>query len=65
LLADGRVLYELPHPWPNSSGVTELGLEPLDFLRRLAALIPAPYLHLTRYHDGHEAAGLLRGRGSR
>ncbi|MBD3238011.1 MAG: hypothetical protein GF330_15030, partial [Candidatus Eisenbacteria bacterium] len=25
-------------------------LEPLDFLRRLAALIPAPYTHMIRYH---------------
>jgi len=25
-------------------------LEPLDFLRRLAALIPAPYAHMVRYH---------------
>jgi apolipoprotein D and lipocalin family protein len=26
-------------------------LEPLDFLRRLAALIPAPHAHTVRYHD--------------
>ncbi|MCK4414680.1 MAG: transposase [Candidatus Eisenbacteria sp.] len=37
-------------PWPHPRGVTCLVLEPLDFLRRLAALIPAPYTHLVRYH---------------
>ena len=57
---DGRVLYQLRRPWPHPEGSTCLVLEPLDFLRRLAALIPAPYAHMVRYHDGHEAAGLHR-----
>jgi len=48
LLHDGRVTYELAKPWP--TGRTELVLEPLDFLRRLAALIPAPYANMVRYH---------------
>jgi hypothetical protein len=47
---DGRVLYHLRRPWPHSQGATCLVLEPLDFLRRLAALIPAPYAHMVRYH---------------
>ena len=47
---DGRVLYHLRRPWPHSQGPTCLVLEPLDFLRRLAALIPAPYAHMVRYH---------------
>ncbi len=50
LRADGRVAYQLRRPWPHSRGVTCLILEPLDFLRRLAALIPAPYTHMVRYH---------------
>ncbi len=47
---DGGVRYRLPKPWPNPQGRSELRFEPLAFLRRLAALIPAPYLNLTRYH---------------
>ena len=50
LREDGRVLYHLRRPWPHAQGPTCLVLEPLDFLRRLAALIPAPYAHTVRYH---------------
>ena len=49
-LPDGRVRYELPRPWPTPGGVTHLDLEPLAFLKRLAALLPAPYQNLVRYH---------------
>jgi hypothetical protein len=31
-------------------GTTHVVLEPLDFLARLAALVPPPRMHLTRYH---------------
>jgi Putative transposase len=47
---DGKVLYKLRRPWPNAQGNTHLVLEPLDFLRRLAALISFPYAHQVRYH---------------
>jgi hypothetical protein len=47
---DGRVAYHLRRPWPNAAGATDLVLEPCEFLRRLAALVPAPYAHLIRYH---------------
>ena len=50
LLADGRVAYRLRRPWPHPPGTTWLLLKPLDFLRCLAALIPAPYAHTIRYH---------------
>jgi hypothetical protein len=49
-LPDGRVVYRLPKPWPSPAGRTELVLDPVDFLRRLAALIPAPYTNTIRYH---------------
>jgi hypothetical protein len=49
LLADGRVAYQLKKPWPRPGGMTQLVLEPLNFLRRLACLIPPPRHHLTRY----------------
>ncbi|MBN1628753.1 MAG: transposase, partial [Thermoleophilia bacterium] len=47
---DGCVLYHLRRPWPHPQGPTCLVLEPLDFMRRLAALVPAPYAHTIRYH---------------
>jgi hypothetical protein len=47
---DGRVRYHLPKPWPGPGGKTELVFEPVALLRRLAALIPAPYGNLVRYH---------------
>ncbi len=50
VLPNGKVRYELPRPWPTPSGVTELIMEPLQFLKRLAVLLPAPYQNLTRYH---------------
>ncbi len=50
VLPNGKVRYELARPWPTPSGVTELIMEPVQFLKRLAALLPAPYQNLTRYH---------------
>jgi hypothetical protein len=47
---DGKVVYRLRRPWPNAQGATHLILEPLDFLRRLAALVSFPYSHAVRYH---------------
>jgi len=35
---------------PYRDGTTYVILEPLDFLARLAALVPPPRMHLTRYH---------------
>ena len=48
LSPEGRVVYKLRRPWIN--GATELILDPLDFLRRLTALLPRPYAHAVRYH---------------
>jgi hypothetical protein len=47
---DGCVVYRLRRPWPNPAGANCLILQPTEFLRRLAALIPAPYTNLVRYH---------------
>jgi hypothetical protein len=47
-LADGRVLYRLKRRWRD--GTTHVLFEPLDFLGRLAALVPPPRAHLVRYH---------------
>ena len=32
LLDDGRVRYRLKRPWPRPGGITELVLDPVDFL---------------------------------
>jgi hypothetical protein len=45
---DGLVVYALKHPFRN--GTTHVLFEPLDFIARLAALVPRPRTHLVRYH---------------
>lgn len=50
LTDDGRVRLELRRPWPTADGASSLIFEPVELLRRLAALIPPPFAHLIRYH---------------
>ena len=50
VVPNGKVRYELARPWPTHSGVTELIMDPLQLLKRLAVLLPAPFQNLTRYH---------------
>lgn len=45
---DERLIYPLPKPRPD--GQTVLILTPLEFLERLAALIPPPRQHRHHYH---------------
>ena len=50
---NGRVIYdasfyELKHPFRD--GTTHFVFEPLEFLAKLAALVPRPRANLTRYH---------------
>ena len=47
-LSDGKLSYELKTPYKN--GTTHVVFEPLDFIARLAALVPKPRFHLTRFH---------------
>jgi hypothetical protein len=69
LTAQGQVRYRLKTPYRD--GTTHVVLEPLDFLARLAALVPPPRVHLTRYHGvfaphaGLRAAITPAGRGAR
>ncbi len=58
----GRVIYELPRPWPHSGGVTHLTLDGREFLQRLSSLIPSPYMHLTRYHGVFSSRSKWRSR---
>jgi hypothetical protein len=69
LTPQGQVRYSLKTPWRD--GTTHVLFEPLDFIARLAALIPRPGVNLTRYHGVFAPNSRLRaqvtpaGRGKR
>jgi hypothetical protein len=44
----GQVVLKLKTPWRD--GTTHLMMSPLEFMQRLAALVPRPRLHLIRLH---------------
>ena len=46
--AAGQVVLKLKTPWRD--GTTHLVMSPLEFMQRLAALVPRPRLHLIRVH---------------
>jgi hypothetical protein len=46
--ADGQIQYELKNLFSN--GTTHILFAPLDFLSKLAALVPRPRHNLVRYH---------------
>ena len=48
LTSHGKVRYELKTPYRD--GTTHVIFEPLDFIAKLAALVPRPRANLTRYH---------------
>jgi len=48
LTATGKVRYEPKTPYRN--GTTHVIFEPVDFIARLAALVPKPRVNLTRFH---------------
>ena len=47
-LPDGRLTYRLKRPL--GDGRQAVLLQPTEFLRRLATLVPPPRAHLVRYH---------------
>ena len=61
--------YQLKTPWKN--GTTRVDFEPVDFIAKLAALVPPPRVHLTRLHGVFAPNANLRaqltpsGRGKR
>jgi ribosomal protein S27E len=69
LSSTGKVLYTLKTPYRD--GTTQVALDPVDFIARLAALVPKPRVNLTRYHGvlapNHRWRGLVtpakRGKG--
>jgi hypothetical protein len=48
LTSNGNVKYQLKTPYRN--GTTHVVFEPLDFMAKLAALIPNPKVNLTRFY---------------
>jgi hypothetical protein len=48
LTQNGKVRYQLKTPYRD--GTTHVIFEPLDFIARLAALVPKPRVNLTRFH---------------
>ena len=48
LTPNGNVRYQLKTPYRD--GTTHGILEPVDFIARLAALVPKPRVNLTRFH---------------
>ena len=48
LTTNGQIRYELKTPYRN--GTTHVIFEPLDFMAKLAALVPKPRVNLTRFH---------------
>jgi hypothetical protein len=68
LTPQGRVRYTLKTPYRD--GTTHVVFAPVDFIARLAALVPKPRVHLTRYHgvfaphSRWRAAVTPAGRGS-
>jgi hypothetical protein len=58
LTTQGQVRYCLKTPYRDST--THIVLEPLDFIARLAALVPPRRIHLTRFHGVFAAHAALR-----
>ena len=56
--AAGQVVRKLKTPWRD--GTTHLVMSPLEFMQRLAALVPRPRLHLIRFHGALAPNAKLR-----
>jgi len=48
LAPNGNIRYRLKTPYKD--GTTHVIFEPLDFIAKLAAWVPKPRVHLTRFH---------------
>jgi hypothetical protein len=44
----GEVIYKLKKPWDD--GTTAVKFTPMELMEKLAALVPRPRVHLTRFH---------------
>ena len=61
--AQGRVLYRYKQPFRDGS--THVVLEPLDFIAKLAALVPRPRLNLRHFHGLFAPKASIVGRSCR
>ena len=62
----GRLCLDRPavaEKTPYRDGTTHIVLEPMDLMARLAALVPPPRMHLTRYHGVFAPYSRLRAAG--
>jgi hypothetical protein len=59
LTGQGNVRYRLKTPYRD--GTTHVFFDPLDFLARLAALVPKPRVNLTRFHGVFAPNSKVRG----
>jgi hypothetical protein len=57
--SNGKVRYELKTPYRD--GTTHVFFEPLDFMARLASLVPKPRINLTRFHGVFAPNSQFRG----
>ena len=53
----GSVVLQLKGPWRD--GTTHIRMSPLEFMQRLAALVPRPRLHLIRFYGVLGARGIF------
>jgi hypothetical protein len=51
---NGDIHYKLKNPW--TDGTSHVVFSPLEFLEKLAALVPPPRIHLTRFHCNPRSA---------
>ena len=71
IISNGNIRYQLKTPY--RGGTTHVIFEPLDFIARLAALVPKPRVNLMRFHcvfalnSKHRAfvAKVARGKGAK
>ncbi len=61
----GQVVLQLKSAYRD--GTTHIVMSPLEFMQRLAALVPRPRLHLIRFHGraGAQCRGACRDRAGR
>ncbi len=45
---DGDIIYKFKKPWDD--GTTAIKMTPMELMEKLAALVPRPRVHLTRFH---------------
>ncbi len=58
VMKDGRIHYAMKKAWKD--GTSSVVLKPRDFIKRLCAMVPAPYFHMTRYYGVFAPNAALR-----